>query len=475
MIIPPSPQSEAALHVIDTLRAAGHRALLAGGCVRDLLLQLSPKDFDVATDAPPARVREIFPNTQAVGAAFGVILVRHRRVTVEVATFRSDGVYTDGRRPETVRFTTAEEDAQRRDFTINGLFYDPAEEVVIDYVGGQADLRAGVVRAIGRPQRRFAEDHLRMLRAVRFACRLGFMIDPATGGCIRAGAAGLERISAARVGDEVRRMLSAGSRRRAWRMLCDLRLGRVILRNLPGLPADEGTVDQAERLDQADPAGRSNLADRAQHADRADHADHVVRLDRPAGGVLFDALPDDLPTEQPLQSAGLLAIAAISFLAKGDDPAEVIKSIDGPAASQIAAGLRKSTELSNDERDLVRYSIAAAGRLVAAKATAAQLKRLLATPAADTVMTLLTALTANEVESKLARQASTTLAELHRLRATDFAPPPLVTGDDLIRAGLAPGWQFKEILYDLYDRQLEGELTGKSQALQAALAAVTQK
>src|SRR5256885_2530030 len=167
-----------AVAVVKRLREAGHVAYFAGGCVRDTLLGLQPKDFDIATDAPPQRVRELFTNTQAVGAAFGVILVRHKKSVVEVATFRSDLKYLDGRRPEGVVFTTAEEDAKRRDFTINGLFMDPLEgNKVIDFVGGQDDLRNKILRAIGEPNHRFEEDHLRLLRAVRFAARFGLKVE----------------------------------------------------------------------------------------------------------------------------------------------------------------------------------------------------------------------------------------------------------------------------------------------------------
>src|SRR4051812_6760839 len=199
--------------VVRRLRGAGHVAYFAGGCVRDLLLGRDPKDYDVATDAPPDRVRGLFRRTQAVGQAFGVILVYEGRSQVEVATFRSDGAYLDGRHPTGVRFTTAEEDAQRRDFTINGLFLDPLKDAplddqVIDYVGGRADLRAGIVRAIGDPERRFGEDFLRLLRAPRFAARLGFTIEPNTAAAIRRHAAQLSRISPERVGEELRTMLT---------------------------------------------------------------------------------------------------------------------------------------------------------------------------------------------------------------------------------------------------------------------------
>src|SRR5882724_7855964 len=199
---------EDALVVLKRLREAGHVAYFAGGCVRDLLLGAEPKDFDVATDAPPSRVQELFRNTQAVGAAFGVILVRQGGSQIEVATFRADAGYDDGRHPSKVRFTTAEEDARRRDFTINGLFLDPVGGQVIDYVRGQDDLRAGVIRAIGNATERFEEDSLRLLRAVRFAARLGFEIEPGTAAAIKAHAPQLKRISPERIADELRVMLT---------------------------------------------------------------------------------------------------------------------------------------------------------------------------------------------------------------------------------------------------------------------------
>ncbi len=215
-------------------------------CLRDTLLGQKPKDFDVATDAPPQRVRELFGNTQAVGAAFGVILVRIRRSQIEVATFRHDGKYLDGRRPSEVQFTTAEEDAKRRDFTINGLFLDPLkpgtpDEQVIDYVGGRDDLRRRIVRAIGEPERRFEEDHLRLLRAVRFASRLGFDVEPRTEEAIRNHADQLARISPERAGEELRVMLTPPTRVRAWVLLGQYGLKNVIFRflDIPGLIADQ--------------------------------------------------------------------------------------------------------------------------------------------------------------------------------------------------------------------------------------------
>lgn len=215
---------DAALAVTRRLRDNGHEALWAGGCVRDMLLNLEPTDIDVATNAHPERIVELFRRTRQVGAQFGVVLVKQGLHWIEVATFRSDVNYADGRRPERVVFTTAEQDAQRRDFTINGLFYDPIERRTIDYVGGQRDLAGRIVRAIGDPAQRFAEDHLRMLRAARFATRFGFEIEPATAAAIREHAARLTRISSERIREELEKMLVRSSRAPALRQIAELGL-----------------------------------------------------------------------------------------------------------------------------------------------------------------------------------------------------------------------------------------------------------
>ncbi|HMB96217.1 MAG TPA: 16S rRNA (guanine(966)-N(2))-methyltransferase RsmD, partial [Tepidisphaeraceae bacterium] len=229
----PLGNREDALAIVQQLREAGHIAYFAGGCVRDELLGIKPEDYDIATDAPPPRVRELFKNTQAVGAAFGVILVRHRGSIIEVATFRTDDAYHDGRRPSQVHFTNAEQDAKRRDFTINGIFLDPIENKVIDFVGGHEDLKAKRLRAIGEPDHRFEEDHLRLLRAVRFAARFDFAIEPATAAAIAKHAPHLKRISPERIADELRRMLAPPTRVAAWKLLGDFGLLPVIFRNLP--------------------------------------------------------------------------------------------------------------------------------------------------------------------------------------------------------------------------------------------------
>ena len=232
-------QREFAVEVVRALRDAGHQALWAGGCVRDQLLGVTPKDYDVATSARPDEVRDVFGRrrTLPIGAAFGVITVLgpKRAGQIEVATFRTETDYTDGRRPNQVEFTTAEHDASRRDFTINGLFYDPIEDRLIDYVGGQSDLQANIVRAIGDPTERFDEDKLRMLRAVRFAATLGFEIDPSTAEAIVAHAAEIRVVSAERIGAELRRMLTHPSCPDAIKTLRALGLATHVLPELAAM------------------------------------------------------------------------------------------------------------------------------------------------------------------------------------------------------------------------------------------------
>ena len=201
-----------AVNIIRQLQHAGHVAYLAGGCVRDELLGLTPSDFDVATDAVPDRIRILFQYARPVGEHFGVILVRARKHWIEVATFRTEHSYSDNRRPDRVEFTTADNDAARRDFTINALFKDPVRDEIIDFVGGRDDLRRRLIRAVGNPAERLAEDHLRALRAVRFAARFDFNLDPATADAIRATARseqgqGLPGISRERIGNELRLIL----------------------------------------------------------------------------------------------------------------------------------------------------------------------------------------------------------------------------------------------------------------------------
>jgi poly(A) polymerase len=228
---------EFAIDVVRRLREAGHQALWAGGCVRDELLGRAPHDYDVATDATPEQVRRLFRRTVAVGISFGVVEVLGPRgdaapLTVQVATFRSDGTYSDGRHPDAVVFSSAREDALRRDFTINGMFLDPLGGELIDYVGGRADLDAKILRAIGDPAARFAEDKLRLLRAVRFATRFDLALDPATADALRAMAGQIVVVSAERIAEELRKLLTCPQRARGVRLLDETGLARALLPEL---------------------------------------------------------------------------------------------------------------------------------------------------------------------------------------------------------------------------------------------------
>lgn len=218
-----------AIKIIQKLRQSGHEALLAGGCVRDLLLGREPKDFDVATSATPDEVVALFPGALTVGAHFGVVVVRQDHEQIEVATFRTDGSYKDGRHPESVTFSTAAEDAQRRDFTINGLFRDPIEDRVIDYVGGAADLEKRVLRAIGDAHQRFDEDKLRLLRAVRFATTLGFEIEGKTWQAVCEHAPAIQSVSAERIRDELIKIFIHPNRLRGFDLLMDSGLMAQVL------------------------------------------------------------------------------------------------------------------------------------------------------------------------------------------------------------------------------------------------------
>src|SRR5437867_9999156 len=230
---------KAARKVIARLRENGHIAYFAGGCVRDMVRGLTPKDYDIATDARPEAVQYLFARTFAVGAHFGVIIVLENGFQFEVATFRSDDAYIDGRHPSSVHFSSPKEDAQRRDFTINGMFYDPVAEEVIDFVGGHGDIDAKLVRAIGDPAQRFAEDRLRMLRAVRFATVLDYQIDPKTWDALIANAASIHEISAERIRDELVRIFLSPNRGLGWDLLDASGLMRAIL---PELEAMKGVL-----------------------------------------------------------------------------------------------------------------------------------------------------------------------------------------------------------------------------------------
>lgn len=417
---PPCTRDDA-LTVIKRLREAGHTAYFAGGCVRDTLLGLAAKDWDVATDAPPPRVRELFPATQAVGAAFGVILVRSGPSVVEVATFRADGAYEDGRRPSSVRFTSAQEDARRRDFTINGLFLDPIEDRIIDFVGGRDDLSARLIRAIGSPAERFGEDHLRMIRAVRFAARFGFDIEPATADAIRSLATKIKGISPERIGDELRLMLTPPTRSVAWTLLWDLHLAHEIFRFLPKLP---------EHLD----FNRSVF----------------LNLDK----------------ANPISMGLSLAAAALCIRATAEST-DVPVFLTKPDISRCVRAMRQALRISNDESEEMAQTLANLQPLLQPDPpTVARKKRFLAQHTSAGSRCLMQALAAVGLYQDRIAALQSELAELSA--KGDVNPAPLLDGNDLIAAGFAPGAAFRRILDAVYDAQLEGRITTKDQALQLA-------
>ncbi|MEM1165970.1 MAG: CCA tRNA nucleotidyltransferase [Planctomycetota bacterium] len=301
---------DAAVGIVRALREAGYEAYLAGGCVRDELLGLAPHDYDVATSAPPDDVQRVFARTREVGKAFAVVQVRFGGVWTEVATFRAEGTYTDRRRPDSIRLTDAREDALRRDFTINALFLDPLEVStdergrVVDYVGGVGDLEAGLVRAVGDPAARLAEDHLRALRAVRFAARLGFAVERATGEAVRAHASSLDGVSRERVGEECRKMLGHAHRAHAVALMHELGLdgpalgqasvGSIEVVALAGVGAGSdaaaglsaGLLDRAGG-DASDAAGSGGVATRSMCLSNEERADvqEMVGLVATIGGA----------------------------------------------------------------------------------------------------------------------------------------------------------------------------------------------
>jgi poly(A) polymerase len=451
-----------AVAVLRTLRANGHVAYFAGGCVRDLLLGLSPKDYDVATDATPDRVRRLFPDTQAVGAAFGVILVRQRRSVIEVATFRADGRYTDGRRPDEVRFSTPDADAARRDFTINGLFLDPAgdggEDRVIDFVGGRADLDAKVIRAIGNPAERFAEDHLRILRAVRFAARLGFDLDPTTREQIVAHAGHLPRISPERIAEELRKILVGPPAAMGWELLRELGLVPVIFRFLPQTSPSPGTPAEGEGV-----LGVEHVPPNRNHPNtlpecRESEPEFVTR------SLVAASIP-------PASFGHGLTLASLDFLwHRSGRPADIVPWLTKAMTGKIVRGLRQGLKISNDESAEVEGILAGIGTVLAEpRPGVAKLKRFLATPTSAAARAVLEAMTKCDLRRT---RIESMLPQLSELDKTEVAPPPLINGDDLTAVGAEPGPRFKVALDAAYDAQLEGRATDRSTAMAIAWAIV---
>ena len=420
-----------ALWVVRVLRKAGYEALFAGGCVRDMLLGIRCTDYDVATSATPEQVRKLFRHVLLVGAKFGVAMVIVDRRRVEVTTFRSEESYSDGRRPDHVTFTTARQDALRRDFTINGMFYDPIAREVIDHVGGREDLRRGVVRTIGSPELRFGEDYLRLIRAVRFAVRLGFEIEPATADAVRHHAPKIVGISGERVFDELSKMLAKPSAAAALERLEELGLARHILPELFGDPRPEGSgLSASTQREQPRPLPSGRGSPEAELWHRA--------LDRAA------ALADR--KDLTLTLAALLCDLSVATIAA------MVRRWG--ASNELRDGLVFLAAHLGDWQRPEALSLAGLKRLMANR----DFKRLLALWRVE--------------EMQLTGVASLTVALARRAGKVDpskVAPSPLLTGKDLKRLGLEEGPKLGGVLRTIYDAQLNEHIATRKEALALAV------
>lgn len=432
---------------MQTLRSRSFTAYLAGGCVRDKLLGVDPKDFDIATNARAAEVQELFPHTIPVGVQFGVVLVMRDGIPFEVATFRSDGVYLDGRHPTSVHFSDAREDALRRDFTINGMFYDLLTEQVIDYVGGRQDLTAGIIRAIGDPYLRFAEDRLRMLRAVRFAAQLGFTIAEETFTAIQELAPTIVDIAWERIGEEIVKILTEAcpepfectqdklcrrsGAKRAFLLLSESGLLPVIL---PEIEAMRGVEQSPDFHPEGDVFVHTLLL--------------LDKLHHPSETLALGALLHDVAKPQCQARNG----ERITFYGHCEQGAEM--------AVTICQRLKRSRTTWERVAYLVKNHL----RLVAApEMRTSTLKRFLREEGIEELL-------------ELARiDALSSSGDLHpygfcrqklaELSPEQIAPPRLLNGHDLIGLGLRPGPRFREILSAVEEAQLEGRLLTREDAL----------
>ncbi len=430
-----SDRETLALEIILRLRSLGHRAFLVGGCVRDRLLHIAPKDFDVSTDAKPEELVSAFPGSQLVGAHFGVILITSGKdVTVEVATFRSEGPYTDGRRPDCVRFETDPAlDAQRRDFTINGLMEDPVSGQVLDFVGGSDDLERGVIRAIGSPEVRFSEDHLRMLRAVRFAARLGFEVESETLAAIQRNASLICRISAERVRDELLRVLVEGGARRGFELLDATGLLAYLL---PEVKAFQGVQQPPE------------------YHPEGDVWRHVLmmldQLSSPTATLALGVLLHDVGKPPTFRVADRIRF---------DRHAEV--------GAEMARKRLNQLKLSNGEVERVISLIANHMKFKdLSNMRLSTLKRFLRLPHFDEHLELhrLDCLASNGRTDAY----EFAKAKLEELGQEELKPKRLISGRDLIAAGHSPGPGFARALEAVETAQLDGEIRTHDQALKLA-------
>ena len=422
-----------ATRIVRRLRDAGHEAFFAGGCVRDRLLGREAHDIDVATSARPEEVQKLFPRTVAVGAQFGVIVVLEDGAEFQVATFRADGAYIDGRRPESVTFTTAEGDAHRRDFTVNGLFYDPIDNKILDYVGGEADLKAGIIRCIGSPADRFQEDKLRLLRGVRFAAVLGFRFDPATWAALREMAPSIRAVSAERIRDELAKIFAHPSRVHGFDLLDESGLLEVLL---PEVTEMKGCEQPPEFHPEGDVFVHTRL--------------------------MLSLLPETVAV--PLVFSVLLHDIGKPRAARVDETGRIRfnghESVGAAMAEEIFGRLRFSNALAE-------ATVAAVKNHMAFKDVqhmrVATLRRFLARPTIDDELEL------HRVDCLgshgLTDNYDFLLAKRAEFSREPLIPPPLLTGQDLIAMGWKPGPLFKRVLDAVQVRQLEGSLASREKAI----------
>ena len=430
---PVTPRS-AANDLARRLRDSGFIAYLAGGCVRDALLGREPKDFDLATSATPAEVLKLFPGSNEVGAHFGVVIVKHGGHPTEVATFRTDGSYHDGRHPDSVTFSTPEDDAQRRDFTVNGLFLDPASDEVIDFVGGRSDLEARTLRAIGVPAQRFEEDALRLMRAVRFATSLDFQIETATWEAVQTLAPTMSKVSPERVRDEFSRILVSPQRARGLDLLVD---SGLIAEFMPEVLATIG----CEQPPQWHPEG--------------DVYTHTR--------IMLDMLGEHAPLE-------LCLAVLLHDIAK--PPTQTVDEADGrirfnghdALGAEMATDILRRLRYPNQVIEDVSFMVSRHMQFMnVQQMRTAKLKRFMSSSTFEREMEL------HRVDCA-SSNGFTDNYDFLQQKEEEFAnqpliPEPLVTGRDLIDLGMPPGPAFKEILQDAQTEQLEGRLATREDAL----------
>ena len=396
---------EAAIKIIRRLRSNGFEALLAGGCVRDMLLRRTASDYDVTTNAHPEDVMKIFKRTLKVGAKFGVVIVLIEDKKVEVATFRTETGYADGRHPAAVKFAGAAEDASRRDFTINGMFYDPLKKEVIDYVNGRADLKKELIRTIGRPAKRFGEDYLRMLRAVRFSTQLGFAIEPRTFSAICSNSKHIAKISGERIAMELEAILISPSRSTGVSLLVKSGLAEAIF---PDFPAKDTSAVRRPRAE--------------------------------------------------------FGIKVLAQLRKKSNFALSMAALFAGCSTELAMEKCKVLKLSRSQTKHIKFLLDGRGELLDEKMSLAQLKLIVSEPYFEDLYELQRAI--QRAERRSIAALVNLRKRIKALGDVELRPKPLLNGHALIRLGAVQGPDVGHLAEEMYIAQLEGKLQGKEQAEQ---------